>query len=226
MNDLPPVEMGPAQAADASIIWLHGLGADGYDFVDLVPQLGRPRTRFIFPHAPPRAITLYGGQPMRAWYDMSSLDLRYGEDEGGTRDSARAVDALIAREKKRGVPTHRIVLAGFSQGGAIALHTALRYPERLAGIMALSTYLPLRTRLATEGTPSNRDLPIFMAHGVDDPVIAYPHGRSSAQCLESLNYAVEWHEYPMVHTLCLAEVEDIRLWLARVLPAESAPSGF
>jgi len=212
------IEVSPQLATQASIIWLHGLGADGHDFEGIVPQLHLPiATRYIFPHAPHRAVTINGGYIMRAWYDIATFDLSRGEDTAGIHESSRLVDDLIAHEIARGIPANRIILAGFSQGGAIALHAGLRYPERLAGIVALSTYLPLAADLTSEASAENRDVPIFMAHATDDTVIPPPHAHISRQKLPEMGYAIEWHEYAMAHGLCDAEVTDIARWISEVL---------
>jgi phospholipase/carboxylesterase len=210
-----------APAADAAVIWLHGLGADGNDFVPVVPELvrrGERAWRFVFPHAPLRSVTINGGMRMRAWYDILSLDRRAVEDEAGFRATDLAIKDLIERQLERGIPASRIVLAGFSQGGAVALFSALRYPERLAGIMSLSAYLPLAGRLAAERAPANHGTPIFIAHGLNDPVLPIGMGQGSRHALQALGYPVEWHQYPMAHSLCAAEVLDIRQFLLRVLP--------
>jgi phospholipase/carboxylesterase len=218
---LETIDIETAARPDAAIIWLHGLGADGNDFAPVVPELVRPGERawrFVFPHATTRPITLNGGMRMRAWYDIISLDRRSAEDAAGFRDSDASIRQLIAREVARGVPVHRIVLAGFSQGGAVSLYTGLRYPERLAGIMALSTYLPLAGQLAAERAAINQATPIFMAHGLSDPVLTCNLGVESREHLKSLGYSVEWHQYPMPHSVCAAEIADIRSYLLRVLP--------
>ena len=223
--DALEVEVGPASAGaptsagavDASIIWLHGLGADGHDFEPIVPELPLPpglRARFVFPHAPVQSVTINYGHVMPAWYDV------YGDgrqDADGIRVSQGRIEALIARERARGVSTRRIVLAGFSQGGAIALQTGLRHPERLAGILALSTYLPLAETLGAEANPANRDVPIFMAHGTEDPVIPLQRAAISRDQLRKLGHQVEWHEYPMPHAVCPEEIADVGAWLGRVL---------
>jgi len=213
------VEIGPASGGipDASIIWLHGLGADGHDFEPIVPELPMPaglRARFVFPHAPVQAVTINYGHVMPAWYDVYG-DTR--QDADGIRASQGRIEALIARERERGVVTRRIVLAGFSQGGAIALQTGLRHPERLAGILALSTYLPLAETVAAEAHPTNREVPIFMAHGAEDPVIPLQRAAISRDQLRKLGYQVEWHEYPMPHAVCPEEIADVGAWLGRVL---------
>jgi len=221
---LPAVEIEPAHPADASVILMHGLGADGHDFETLVFELGLPSTsaiRWVFPHAPIRPVTLNGGMPMRAWFDIIGLDRRSEEDEAGIRASARSVQALVQREKERGIPAARIVLAGFSQGGAIALHVALREPERLAGIMALSTYLPLRSTLPEEIHSANATVALFLAHGTADPIVPVALAEGSRDTLLAHGFDVDWHTYPMPHSLCNEEVADIREWLLRVLPPGS-----
>lgn len=220
MAQLPEtIEIETAAAPDAAVIWLHGLGADGYDFEPLVPELRLParlRVRFVFPHAPVRPVTINMGMPMRAWYDI--LQLGGGqEDDAGLRASQALVEGLIEREKSRGVQARRIVLAGFSQGGAIALQTGLRYPERLAGVLALSTYLPLARTLAAERNAANRDLPVLMAHGTLDPMIPIARARESHAALEALGYPVDWREYAMPHSVCGEEIADIAAWLVRLL---------
>jgi phospholipase/carboxylesterase len=215
------IELETAPKPDAAVIWLHGLGADGNDFVPVVPELvrrGERAWRFIFPHATPRPVTINGGIRMRAWYDIVSFDRTAAEDEAGFRDSEFAIRELILRETERGIPASRIVLAGFSQGGAVSLYTAPRYPERLAGVMALSTYLPLAGRLDAERLPANDATPIFMAHGLADTVLPLWMGTESRHRLEALGYTVEWHQYPMAHAVCSAEISDIREFLHRSLP--------
>ena len=215
MLDAIELETGPRPAA--SVIWMHGLGADGHDFEPIVAELELPATlalRFVFPHAPMRPVTINRGYVMRAWYDVVGDG---SEDAAGIRASQARVEALIAREKARGFPAARVVLAGFSQGGAMALHTGLRHPERLAGIIALSCYLPLGDTLAAEASPANRDVPIFMAHGTDDPIIPLGRARRSRDKLTDLGYRVTWREYPMAHSVCDAEVDDLSAWLSAVL---------
>ena len=211
------VETGPAPRT--AVIWLHGLGADGHDFEPIVPELGLPGSlpvRFVFPDAPLRPVTINMGMRMRAWYDI--LQMGGGaEDEAGIRESQALLEELIARETARGIPHGRIVLAGFSQGGAIALQAALRHPERLAGILALSTYLPLERKLEEERHAANRDLPIFMAHGEYDDMIPMDRAVRSRDALRSLGYAVEWREYPMPHSVCPEEIADIAAFLLRIL---------
>lgn len=217
---LPCVEIDAPLPAQAAVIWLHGLGADGHDFASLVPQLRLSiPVRYVFPHAPRRPVTVNGGYVMRAWHDIAAFDRSLGEDREGIRDSAQHIEALIAREIRNGIAPQRIVLAGFSQGGAIALHTGLRYPLRLAGVLALSTYLPLATTLAAEATAANRDIPIFMAHGNQDTVVPPYYAQTSRRHLTELGYAVEWHEYAMSHSVCNEEIADIKRWLAHVLGA-------
>lgn len=214
------VEAGARDNATASVIWLHGLGADGHDFEPIVPELHLPRelsVRFIFPHAPVQPVTLNGGMSMRAWYDILALSGDARQDAEGIRAAATHVHRLIARENDRGVPTRRIVLAGFSQGGAVALHTGLRHPERLAGIMGLSTYLPLADTLADERSAANSDTPMFMAHGTQDPVLAFELGQRSREHLEAMGYTLEWHEYPMEHAVCPPEIQAVSSWLQQVL---------
>jgi phospholipase/carboxylesterase len=197
---------------------MHGLGADGNDFVPVVPELELPPApiRFVFPHAPMQPVTINGGMVMRAWYDISDAAVRR-EDERGVRASQARVEKLIEREKRRGTKASRLVLAGFSQGGAIALHTGLRHAERLAGIMALSSYVPVADKLAAEASAANRDAPIFMAHGTQDPVIPFQLALQSRELLASLGYSAEWHEYSMPHSVCPEEIADIGAWLRRTL---------
>jgi phospholipase/carboxylesterase len=207
------IETGPAPSL--AVIWLHGLGADGRDFEPIVPELRLSTpVRFIFPHAPVRPVTINGGMAMRAWYDILGFGRTAAEDSAGIRASAVAVTALIDREVARGIPTERIVLAGFSQGGAVALHTALREPRALGGVMALSTYLPLAGLLAAERSSANLGLAIFMAHGTADNVLPLSLGESSRRTLEALGYAVDWHQYPMAHSVCGEEIAAIAVWLS------------
>lgn len=206
-----------------AVIWLHGLGADGHDFAPIVPELGLPSplaVRFIFPHAPLLPVTINNGYVMPAWYDVRSLDLRQAEDEAGIRASQQQVEALIRQEEARGIPAARIVLAGFSQGGAIALHTGLRHGALLAGVLALSTYLPLPHTLAAEASLANAGLPIFMAHGTSDSVIPIDQGMASRDFLEERGHAVDWREYSMAHSVCQEEITDIGQWLVQALTAE------
>ena len=206
----------PRSQARAAVIWLHGLGADGHDFVPIVPELHMPDAlgvRFVFPHAPVRAVTINNGMKMRAWYDILSLGGLKQQDERGIRESQAIVHGFLEREIKGGIPAERIVLAGFSQGGAIALHTGLRYPKRLAGILALSTYLPLADKLAGEALADRRDTPILMCHGQHDPMLPMILGSSSRDVLMTAGYSVEWREYAMQHQVCGDEIDEIARWL-------------
>ena len=217
---LDAIEIETAPAPRAAVIWLHGLGADGHDFVPIVPELRLPATpavRFVFPHAPMRPVTINGGAVMRAWYDVVAAGGDRREIEGGVRESQRRIEALIEREKARGVAASGIVLAGFSQGGAMALQTGLRQPERLAGIMALSCFLPLAETVAAEASAANRETSILMAHGTRDPLIPVARGRQARELLTGLGYQVTWHEYAMPHSVCGEEVTDIARWLVTVL---------
>lgn len=214
------VELETGANPTGSVIWLHGLGADGHDFEPIVPELRLPASlplRFVFPHAPVRPVTLNGGMSMRAWFDIFSLERDGPADETGIRESAAAVNALIEREIERGIDVRRIVVAGFSQGGAIAIHVALRSTDRLAGLMALSTYMPMPKYLQAEviDKPDCGDLslPIFMAHGSFDPVLPMALGRASADLLIDSGFEVQWHDYPMAHAVCAEEINDIRDWL-------------
>jgi phospholipase/carboxylesterase len=212
------VETGPRPAG--AVIWLHGLGADGHDFEPIVPELvraGERALRFVFPHAPIRPVTLNRGFAMRAWYDIASLERRGPEDEAGIRASQTAIEALIRRENERGIASERIVLAGFSQGGALALFTGARYPQRLAGIMGLSCYLLLAERFAAERSSANQSTPIFLAHGLQDATVAPVLGEHARAWLEAAGYPVEWHAYSMPHSVCPQEVADIAAWLRRVM---------
>ena len=217
------IETGPQP--EFAVIWLHGLGADGSDFVPVVPELGlapRPAVRFVFPHAPQRAVTCNGGYVMRAWYDIVSLDPdNRVVDEGGLRESRDTVRALIASEVARGIPARRIFVAGFSQGGAVAYLAALTYPQRLAGVIALSTYMPVPALLAAEASAGNRDLPVFAAHGSYDDVVAPELGRRARDLLREAGYPLAWHEYPMPHSVCIEEIEAIGDWLNA--PIAAAP---
>ncbi len=210
----------PTTPANAAIIWLHGLGADGYDFYDIPQQLNLPESialRFIFPHAPIQPVTLNGGMPMRAWYDLYHLERDSREDETGLREAQSYIEHLIETQLKAGIPAHRIFLAGFSQGGALALFAGLRYPEKLGGILALSTYVPLAKSLASEANSANQSTPILMVHGDQDPILPIEWALESQAYLLELGYKVEWHEYPMGHQLCMPELIDIRQWLVRQL---------
>jgi len=204
------IETGPQPTT--AVIWLHGLGADGHDFEPIVPELRLPKpVRFVFPHAPIRPVTINQGMRMRAWYDI----FQFGggaEDEAGIRASQKLLEQLVEAEKAK-----KIILAGFSQGGAIVLQTALRYPERLAGVMALSTYLPIASKLAAERHGTNQDIPIFMGHGKFDDLISIDRARQSRDLLKGMNYNIEWHEYPMPHSVCAEEIRDIAQFLVRIL---------
>lgn len=220
---LETIELETGKNPRSSIIWMHGLGADGNDFVPIVNELdlsGLAPIRFVFPHAPMRAVTINNGHVMRAWYDVSFGDLEGKSrrpDAIGLHESQEQINALIAREIERGSAAERIVLAGFSQGGAITLQTGLRYPARLAGLMVLSSYLPIPDTLVAEAAAANKTTPIFMAHGVYDPVVPLMMGAGSMTFLTGLGYAVEWKQYPMQHSVCAEEVQDIGAWLRRVL---------
>jgi len=221
------VEIEPGEPARAAVIWLHGLGADGRDFAPIVPELGLAGqgVRFVFPHAPRRPVTINMGMTMRAWYDIAQLDLRRGHDEAGIRESARQVGALIEREIGRGVAPGKIVLAGFSQGGAIALHVGVRYPKRLGGLLALSTYLVCDETLEAERGDANRELPILQAHGAMDPMVHPDRGESARDRLRGLGYDVEWKSYPIGHEVCPDEIRDVAAWLRDRLavPTRDAP---
>jgi|SRR5882672_3483094 len=222
-NLLETIELETGKNPAATVIWMHGLGADGNDFVPIVNELdlsGAPATRFVFPHAPMRPVTINNGHVMRAWYDVSFGDLEGKSrraDGIGVHESQGQINALIERENKRGIAAAKIVLAGFSQGGAIALYTGLRYPEKLAGIMALSTYLPLADTLPLEFSPVNKATPIFMAHGIYDPVVPLMMGAGSMTFMTGLGYMVDWKQYSMQHSVCAEEIEDIGAWLRKVL---------
>jgi phospholipase/carboxylesterase len=215
-GSLETVEVQTGADPSASVIWLHGLGADGHDFEPLVPLLGLPSslsTRFVFPHALVRPVTLNNGFRMRAWYDIKSISTSRDQDEAGIVDSAERVRRLIEREQDRGIPPECIVLAGFSQGGAIALHTGLRHPQRLAGIMGLSTYLLFSDRLDAERHAANRATPVFVAHGRMDPVVPFEMGKGTAQRLKELRYPVTWNSYPIPHSVAPEEIAHIGAWL-------------
>jgi len=227
LKPLEFVELSTGADPAGTVIWMHGLGADGWDFVPIVRELpfpGEVALRFVFPHAPVRPVTINNGMQMRAWYDISQMDLARVPDEGGIRESQALVEQLIAAQKARGVDASRIVLAGFSQGGVIALQTGLRHPERLAGIVALSTYLALESSLESEAAAANRRTPILMAHGTEDPVIPVQLAEASRQALEARGYDVQWQTYPMPHAVCAEEVELIGDFLARTLGGAPARS--
>jgi phospholipase/carboxylesterase len=228
MSLLPHIEIATGADPVATIIWLHGLGADGWDFVPVVRELPLPEDlalRFIFPHAPLRAVTINNGMEMRAWYDIAMNDISRLPDEGGIRESQAAVERLIARERSRGVDSSRVVLAGFSQGGAIALQAGLRHANRLAGVIALSTYLPLEDSLEAEAASANRSTPILMAHGTQDTIVPLRLAELSRSALQARGYEVEWHAYPMPHAVCPEELEAIAEFLLRVVDdEEGAPA--
>ena len=218
----PPVVIEPSKPATAAVVWLHGLGADGHDFEPVAAELGRgglDDIRFVFPHAPVRPVTINGGMEMRAWYDIAGPDLDRRADEEGVRASAGIARGLVDEQVARGIAGERIVLAGFSQGGAIALYAGLRFPFRVAGILVLSAYLPAAKSLAAEAHAANRDVPIFLAHGSQDPVIALALSEHSRAAMADLGYIVEVHTYPMPHSVCAEEIRDIANWLHRVLAA-------
>jgi len=220
--ELETIEVETAPKPNAAVIWLHGLGADGHDFEPVVPEIVRRRERawrFVFPHAPERPVSINGGMSMRAWYDILSLDRGALEDAAGFRETDALVRQLIAEQAARGIPASRVVLAGFSQGGAVSLYSALRLPERLAGVIALSCYLPLASSLGAERAAANDGVPIFMAHGLADPMLPIVMGQKSRDFLSTLGFPVEWHQYPMAHSVCEAEIADIRAFLFRVLPS-------
>jgi phospholipase/carboxylesterase len=222
---LPAIEIETARQPDAAVIWMHGLGDDGRGWSEVVPSLQLPadlRVRFLFPHAPVMPVTINQGMRMRAWYDVRAANITERADVDGVRSSQRLVDALVEREGARGIPPARTLLAGFSQGGAIALFAGLRYPQRLAGIVALSTYLIGESLLAQEASGANRDVPVFMAHGTHDPVVQYAWGLGSRRALEAAGWRVEWHEYPMEHSAVLEEIVAAGAFIARVLGAAAA----
>lgn len=216
---LPHITLERGTAPQHSTIWLHGLGADGEDFVPIAEEINLPvAMRYIFPHAPKQPVTINGGFVMRAWYDIASADIGAQQDTAGIRASQAAIELLIAQEIARGIPAENIFLAGFSQGGAIVLHSGLRHAARLGGILALSSYLPLADTLTHEASPGAKNTPIFMAHGRSDPVVPYALGKLSADKLQQLGYRVDWHEYAMPHSVCMEEVQDIQNWLRARLP--------
>jgi len=214
------ITLEPDSPATACVIWMHGLGADGNDFVPIVPELNLPTghgVRFVFPNAPTMPVTINGGYVMRAWYDIVSAELDKRADESGVRRSQALIEELIADQRSKGIAADRILLAGFSQGGVIALQTGLRHPEKLAGIMALSTYLACADSLGVEASAANRQIPLFMVHGSMDPVIPVALAKLSKARLETHGYKVEWHEYGMPHSVCAEEIDDIAAFLKRVL---------
>ncbi len=222
--DIPEtVEVSGGESPDGTVIWLHGLGADGHDFEPIVPELNlgdHADIRFVFPHAPVRPVTINGGIPMRAWYDVMSLDRTGPQDEAGIRESAASLLRLVEREIERGVEFARIALAGFSQGGAIAMHTAMRFPDRLAGLMALSTWMPLEATIDEEVVKSPnsqpRDLPVLMAHGSFDPLLPIAAGQHARDIMQQAGFDVHWHDYPMAHAVCAEEISEIRKWLLSI----------
>jgi len=219
---LPHITLETGKQPQHTIIWLHGLGADGEDFVFVADEMDLPLpVRYIFPHAPKQPVTINGGFVMRAWYDVASADFGTQPDTAGIRASQAEIEKLIAHEIQRGVPAQNIFLAGFSQGGVIALQTGLRQTQKLGGMIALSTYLPLAEKLEDEASASAKESPIFMAHGRSDPVIPYALGKKSAEQLAGLGYALAWHEYPMQHSVCIEEVRDIEAWLRQRLSADT-----
>ena len=221
---LESIVVEPAAPANAAVIWMHGLGADGHDFEPVVPEFDLPpslHVRFIFPHAPYRPITINGGHVMRGWYDIAELNSLRQEDAVGIRASAHAIEALLAQQIASGIPAQRIILAGFSQGAALALHTALRYPQLLAGIIALSGYLPLVASFPAEAHSANARTPIFLAHGTDDQVVPLHLGENTRAVLERNNYVVTWRTYPMPHSVCVQEIRDIAEFLSGRLSEEA-----
>jgi len=222
---LETLEIETAPSPRAAVIWMHGLGADGHDFAGIEREVTPPgaAVRYVYPHAPMMPVTINNGYVMRAWYDVFGVAGERREDEAGVRASQERIERLIAREKARGIPARAIVLAGFSQGGAMALHTGLRHPERLAGVMALSCFLPVARAVATEASTANRDVPLFMAHGIADDLIPVTRARAARDTLLGLDYEVEWHEYPMAHSLCPQEIEDTAAWLQRTLERKETP---
>jgi len=224
MSDDKPIilQTGPDDSsdADAAVIWLHGLGADGSDFVPIVSELILPaglNIRFVFPHAPVRPITINQGYRMRGWYDITSLDIANRDDEAGIIESSNVLTRLCDEQLAQGIAAEHIIVAGFSQGGAIALYTGLRYPSALGGIMALSTYLPMQHRLQLEATAANRDTPVFMAHGQHDDVVALQFGQQTCTLLQQQGYRLQWQDYAMGHSVCMEEISDISDWLGSVL---------
>ena len=219
---LEGLEFETAPNPVATIIVLHGLGADGNDFVPIAQELDLASVgpiRYVFPHAPVRPVTVNGGYKMRAWYDILAVDLVRREDEAGLRESQAQIEALIAREAERGIPPDRVVLMGFSQGCAMTLMTGLRYGEKLAGMVCLSGYLPLLDKTAAERNPANAATPIFMAHGLQDPIVQLARAQASREALETLGYKIEWHDYPMPHSVCAEEIEALGTWLQKALKA-------
>jgi len=216
---LPAIEIETKRKPSHAVIWLHGLGADGNDFVPVVKELKLPPLgiRFVFPHAPMRPVTINGGFVMRAWYDIAYQELAFKEDERGLRESQKLIEELIVRENTRGIPSSRIVLAGFSQGGVLALQTGLRQSKPLAGLMALSSYLPMSPMIEVERNAASNSVPIFMGHGITDNIVPLALGKMSRDTLIKLGYEVDWHQYTIPHSVCPEELADIGVWLKRVL---------
>ena len=216
---LPAIEIETKRKPSHAVIWLHGLGADGNDFVPVVKELKLPPLgiRFVFPHAPMRPVTINGGFVMRAWYDIAYQELAFKEDERGLRESQKLIEELIVRENTRGIPSSRIVLAGFSQGGVLALQTGLRQSKPLAGLMALSSYLPMSPMIEVERNAASNSVPVFMGHGITDNIVPLALGKMSRDTLIKLGYEVDWHQYTMPHSVCAEELADIGVWLKRVL---------
>lgn len=213
---LDGIEIETGKEPRYSVIWMHGLGADGNDFVPIVPEIRQsdwPSVRFVFPHAPVRPVTINGGMRMRAWYDILGLEIANRQDEAGVRASIVEVESLVQREEERGIASNHVVVAGFSQGGAIALASGLRHAKPLGGIVALSTYLPLADRTEQELNPANRATPVWMAHGESDPTIPHALGAMSRDWLKSHGYTVDWHSYEMPHSVCPAEIAHLSRWL-------------
>jgi len=223
---LESIEMQPSAPPVATVIWLHGLGADGHDFEPIVPELNLPETlpvRFVFPHAPLRPVTINAGMVMRAWFDIVSIEGGHRIDEGGFFESVDLINGLIATQVQAGMPPGRIVLAGFSQGGAVVLHTGLQYPERMGGILALSCYLPTIEAIQKAGPPRHPGLPILMAHGTQDPLIPFSFAVSTRNALTALGHSIDWHEYDMAHAVCPDEIAAIGSWLSKVLGPPEQP---
>ena len=216
---LPAIEIETKRKPSHAVIWLHGLGADGNDFVPVVKELKLPPLgiRFVFPHAPMRPVTINGGFVMRAWYDIAYQELAFKEDERGLRESQKLIEELIMRENTRGIPSSRIVLAGFSQGGVLTLQTGLRQSKPLAGLMALSSYVPMSPMIEVERNAASNSVPVFMGHGITDNIVPLALGKMSRDTLTKLGYKVDWHQYTMPHSVCAEELADIGVWLKRVL---------
>ena len=216
---LPAIEIETKPKPSHAVIWLHGLGADGNDFVPVVKELKLPRLgiRFVFPHAPMRPVTINGGFVMRAWYDIAYQELAFKEDERGLRESQKLIEELIVRENTRGIPSSRIVLAGFSQGGVMTFQTGLRQSKPLAGLMALSSYVPMSPMIEVERNAASNSVPVFMGHGITDNIVPLALGKMSRDTLTKLGYKVDWHQYTMPHSVCAEELADIGVWLKRVL---------